>query len=454
LSGYGITLHTIGTGVSGAQWQDLVEDIATQTGGEHHFTSAPDADLELFFLEDLVTSLRGATLEMVAYRDGIFSDGEVAKTETFNLNASVKKASFLLSWRNKRHPGALIFQLRKSGTTIPVDRSNAEIQSGAYYTLVTLNFPLRTKTGLVFPGGEWQMVISEQLQSGTAPFRVGVLVDDTDIKYDFLVPKSDYGVGEPIKMIAQVTDSGLPVTHLSKAEVIVSAPKQGLGTFLSKSTVLDKKVEIDQDHFSTPVAKNEYLLFQDPKLREEYAPSTTIINLFDDGKSEHGDEVSGDGIYTAIYKSTNLPGHYSFEFDIDGVAPVGGTFSRQQSMSTTVRIKAIEPANTLIAFESIKENRTRVVLTPIDRYGNYLGPGYGHIMNFEVNEGELVGSLKDNLDGSYSQVIETTDKTGIITIDVLGTQIEKPVPQTTPWRWWILLLALLLFVIVIWIVRR
>jgi hypothetical protein len=449
LSSHDIPMHTIGTGVSGSQWQTLLSDIATETVGLHSYTSAPGHELEQNFLTDLVNMLSGNTLEFVDYRHGTFSDGEPAKTEAFTLNKSVKTASFLLSWRNVRETDALSFKLIKDGSIeIPVSGANVPETKGKFYTLVTLQFPLRTAEGsMVYPRGTWDMVIEEGLGSGSVPYRVGLIVDEVQVKYRFGIPKKKFGVGDKILVTAEIKENDSPVKNLKKVQAIVTAPQLGLGTFLSKNAVnIDRKLDIDKDVIPTPVAKKEYLLFQDPKMRKQFGKVSSTLDLYDNGRKEHGDKEPGDGIYSNLYKNTNVPGDYHIKFIVDGETPVNGTFIRTQSMNTTVRIKKIDASKTRVIFRKDGGNRIAVV-TPIDSKDNYMGPGYGHLIKIEAKGAELVGALKDNLAGSYEQALKPLKgEKGTIFINILGTTIEKQI-VTTNWLLWIVLLVIVVSIL-------
>ena len=458
LGDFGVTIHSIGTGVSGAQWQDLIEDIATQSGGDHHFTSEPDADLQQFFIEDLVSSLRGTTVELVGYRRGAASsaEGEV-QVESFTLNASASRATFLLSWQGVRRPEALRFGVRRDGVDVPAGLGRST--TGDFYTLLSFDFPLDVRGTAVDSGGEWEMRITGKDVQDRVPYQAAVLVDDHSLKYDFHLVRADYGVGEPIPLRARISDGGLPVTALEQAEVVVSIPPAGLGTFLSEHSVSDRDMEqdlgVDPDHFSTRVARKQFILLRDDELRRQREPSSTTVELFDDGDPEHGDQIAGDGVYSNLFTGTTVPGHYHFDFRLAGEAPLSGAFARRQSMSTTVRIKAVDAEDTLIRFE---RDPDRVLVTPIDAFGNWLGPGYDHLIRVRLEKGEAVGELVDNLDGTYSQEIRVDwDAPGSATVEILDGAIETPVEVTEAWWsrwWWLLLLLILVLVLVVWLVRR
>jgi hypothetical protein len=307
---------------------------------------------------------------------------------------------------------------------------------------------------MVYPRGTWEMVIEEGLESGSVPYRVGLIVDETQVKYHFGILKKKLGVGEAILLAAKIKENKSPVADL-KVQAIVNAPQIGLGTFLSKHDVdIDRKLDVNKDAISTPVTKKEYLLFQNPEMRKKFGRVSSTVDLFDDGKEEHGDKKAGDGIYSNLYKNTNVPGDYRIKFLVKGETPKNGTFNRTQSMNTVVRIKKIDDKKTIVAFRRDGDKRIAVV-TPIDGKDNYLGPGYGNLIKMEAKGAEPVGELKDNLDGSYEQAMKPIrGEKATVSINILGTTVEKPVTTTTYPLWLIILAIVAVIVILVLVLRK
>ena len=77
LADHSVQVHTIGVGVDGDEFVGIVERIADETEGLHHFTSAPDEELDIFYTNDLVNSLKTLTKEefVKTVRDGRLEKG-------------------------------------------------------------------------------------------------------------------------------------------------------------------------------------------------------------------------------------------------------------------------------------------------------------------------------------------------------------------------------------------
>src|SRR5438128_16125 len=78
------------------------------------------------------------------------------------------------------------------------------------------------------------------------------------------------------------------------------------------------------------------------------------IQLFDDGRPEDGDDIAGDGIYSAHYPAI-LPGHYNFLFSIESTDPNSVRFSRQQLRTAYVR-SVPDAGNTVFQSTILRKN--------------------------------------------------------------------------------------------------
>jgi hypothetical protein len=99
-------------------------------------------------------------------------------------------------------------------------------------------------------------------------------------------------------------------------------------------------------------------------------------------------------------------------------------------------------------------------MRPVDAAGNFVGPGKA--TSFAVGGGaEIVGTIDDQLNGTYSLVIgylqpgTTAPPVSIGGLTLNLPQAAGPEGGAGIWRWWwIVLLILLVILILIWLVRR
>lgn len=475
-------IHTIGTGTPGA-WTALVSAIASQTGGHDHFTTTPDENLEDFFLEDLIAALRVDPVEKVATATGTLTNADAGKTKTFYINGSVRKATFAVSWRGDRRPEAVNFSLvAPDGTTILP--SAMDVKSGPFYRIASLAFPL---SGHTAPGamaaeavpsaiqhaGIWTLAFAPKLVTDQVAYRIHLIVDDADIRYRFDAPTAGLGVGESMPFSLWVQQGNRTLTTLDGVRVRIRRPPAGFGTFLATNPVskdqLDKPIDLAGDQFLNLAGKKGFILFQDAALRESMAPIGETVELFDDGMPEHGDAKAGDGVYSALYTKTERPGFYHVDLSFGVPQPDGSVAVRTESRTLSIAIERFDLSKSTIDIrqasgtEGVLVYESKVLL--IDKYGNYLGPGYPVTATVTLPDDKWGGRkvyLEDNLDGSYSGRVELSleelNAGVVVRIDAAGRVVNQvPLPEpdesTWPYWWWLLLILILVVLIILWMRR-
>jgi hypothetical protein len=423
LADYGVkAIHTIGTGVSQAQWINLLVDIAGETSGRMRFTSTPDEDLEDFFLETLVEALRIDPVEKVKTVSGTITSNQLQKEETFSINSTARKVTFILSWQGDRRMHALDFELVAPDCTV-IPNGLLNIKDGVFYHMSSIDLPLTVHGKQVKHSGTWRLIIKPQLQVAQVSYHAHLIIDDRDLRYYFELPVAEYGVGETIPLSFWAQHGNRTINNLQNEEVIVTVqkPPVGFGTFMVKHPVtkdqLDQSIDLSGDKFPNLAAKKGHILIQDANLRKELKPAIDRIALYDDGNPDHGDLRANDGLYSALYNKTDRPGFYNFIFEVSGTETELGRIYRKESRSMTIGIKQFDFSKSRVFISEVTPSEAikayKVDITLIDKYDNYLGPG--HSINVIVDSpgkrwgprGRVVG-LNDNLDGSYSGIIELT----------------------------------------------
>jgi hypothetical protein len=130
------------------------------------------------------------------------------------------------------------------------------------------------------------------------------------------------------------------------------------------------------------------------------------LKLHDDGS--HGDVTPGDGIYTLAFDGTNYEGSYIFRFNVDGTTASGNKFTRSKRFAEYVRLEV--DANESETGSRITNQQSNTVeeefyIIPRDGFGSYLGPGYGHLVQFSATAGQFVAGLVDYNNGIYSRTL-------------------------------------------------
>jgi hypothetical protein len=165
--------------------------------------------------------------------------------------------------------------------------------------------------------------------------------------------------------------------------------------------------QINNDQLSPLQRKAKYLR----ELKRVDPPSlklTDTVPLRDDGAN--GDETADDGIYTGRYPDTKLDGEYSFHFRANGTTSDGIAFKREHSSKKYIPVGP-DIDMTIVFVKKLKAARDRskqymVTVLPRDRFGNYMRPGYAGAFKLSASHGEFIDAVRDNLDGSYTQILE------------------------------------------------
>jgi len=95
---------------------------------------------------------------------GIIARTESQKEELFSINSSVRKATFILSWRGGSPGDSLTFDLTApNNITIPVQMQT--IKTGSFYRIATIKLPLDIRRNRIEHAGTWKLVIKPALSA-------------------------------------------------------------------------------------------------------------------------------------------------------------------------------------------------------------------------------------------------------------------------------------------------
>lgn len=381
-SALGIKVNAIGVGSTPA-FVDLLDDIASETGGLFKLTTAPDEELRRFYVEELVDVLKDFSPQLLGYRKGTLTERGVS--EVFVANSTAQRIVFKVS----THGGAKIrLQILKDGTD--VTQLGARI-AGAFYDIWSLNLPSRLNSSPVQSGGTWEVRIAGR--PGTS-YEAAAIVDEAVMKFDFSVGHSDYVVNTPLQLFVGVTADGLPVID-ADVTARVLAPQQSLATLLStRSTPSATGVQFEPGA-TIGQRKLQLLQVKDAQFFTALQPASRSIAM----------RNNGDGTYTAAFPDTQVSGIYTVIFDVRGSRSDLGDYARTETRATSVRFG--EASATVSQFGarplgSGAGRRFEISVRPVDTHRNYLGPDYGHRVSVLIDGAAPGNPLVDRGDGSYS----------------------------------------------------
>ena len=437
---HSVQVHTIGVGVDGAGFQELIERIADETDGLHHFTSAPDENLDIFYTNDLVNSLKTATLEIVGTSSGTVSP-QSAKTVLVPVNETAISLTLVVSWKGGQEVVGL--SVRAPGGQ-PVGPTEA--REGSFYRIWKIDLPPRVEGATVSSVGSWRVDLSGSRSA--LKYQLTAIVDEPCFHYRFDVPTTTVTAGDRVRLTTALTQNGQPVLNADGIFVEVERPAEPMGNLLaewmprttsSRSTLEEPRagslrrsrygrrppIETDpaQRAFDGALAE----LYENPEFAARARSKTRHrVFLADDGSEEHGDARAGDGIYSGYLTATQIPGSYFLALTVQA-SSLCGRVARTESTSTLVTIDRFDPVKTVVTALPLDDGTYSVLVAPVDRFGNLLGPGW-HRQVAVLGDGiQRLGGVRDRLDGSYEQRIAVAPGSNPrITVQVGGRQVSNP----------------------------
>ena len=379
-----IKVNTIGVGAA-APFGALLQNIASSTEGGFKITTAPDENLRLFYIEELVETLKDYSPQLLAYRYGNVDINAGTAAETFTVNKGARKIVLKLSGKRS---GEVTFTVEKDGDDLT---QYGKWIKGDYYTIFYMDLPNRLRK-TILSEGNWTMRIRGE--KGAA-YEAAAIIDEPALKYDFFLARKDYSAGEPIMLTARLTFWRKPVTRECKVTARILKPGVGVSTLLSTypNPVVPAKYEFEPG--ATNDQKKLELLLQDKKFFEQLRPEEQILTL----------KNNEDGTYSAEFTDTRTAGIYNVFFQATGKHPDIGAYSRTQTISTMVRFdKAVTDKSGVyvrLLDKTSKGRYMRFHIRPVDGFGNYLGPDYTHRIKVFLDGKVVDDEYKDAGDGSY-----------------------------------------------------
>jgi hypothetical protein len=422
-------IYALTVGSTGTINPTINQALANASGGFYLNSEYDSNILSSFFTEVLQNFIKYSTVEtyvMISDKTSLTAPF----TRPLPVTTTTTSLTFTLSWDASRGP--LKLTVTPPGGGVPVVRKVAA--SDAPGSMV-LNLPLPAK-GMLAAGGNWAIRIEPDSTligalklpplGDEVPFNLIVLGDDTAINSDLTTVAADYAPGDQIRLSARITELGEPVLGATVLADLVRPDAGGIGDLLSASTATASQ-PASADQLSAADAKLQNTLKADSNAIKR---AQGVVQLLDNGNAANGDLVAGDGIYSALFPS-QLIGHYSFTIGAVGTTQHAGTFSRQQLR--TVHVRAVPDGAKTTVSTSVQTgtpNFLVVDMTPLTKFGNHLGPGWGNYF-WVTGNGMNPVNFNDNLNGTYTAKIPFTGNppSGV---KIHFERVTELIPDNTP----------------------
>ncbi|HEX2076800.1 MAG TPA: hypothetical protein VHG08_03800 [Longimicrobium sp.] len=377
---------TIGLGATAGPFAELLNQVAHETAGQSRITTG-GLTLDTNFADQLVAALKGNTLSLMARRmEALPLTG--AGTELRPLiDGSVTRAVFVLGWEGGRNARALGLRIRDPNGA---DVQPVVVEQGALYTVASVDIP---QSG---PAGEWQVqAVWIRKDTLTAPvnYHLSAYAVEGRLDYRFTIVPAPVGTGEPVVVRAEVGFDGQPLDNLPPGaiRIHVDRPGENLGNILAASQATGE-AHSENGRPQPPVSAKIDRLADTENLIDRITPRPLPGSL---NVTEQG------GVYEAAFDQTVVGGQYRFRVEMDWTDPRTGRILRTEAIERQVPVLPT-PGATRVEVSRHRGSAT-VLVTPGDRFGNVVGPGYDHFFDVQVTPPARVAGISDpGVRGTYA----------------------------------------------------
>ena len=427
-----IHVYTIGFGRPTDADHKLLSRLATDTTGEFYDVTtatfdptswSPATDLQGTYKAILVDTLG---LETAIDPMGVIAVGQHVARKV-KLNELDRRVSFFLSWETPRADRLDLRLKSADGIDVPLTGTTPGVSfhQGNSYKIVTLGPAFLRQPGKIGPA-DWLLEIhAVGLDQGEQEHYQYSVILDSQLKMEVALDRKTYRVGDMVVLTAKLTAGQRPITGLRDVSVSITGPEEGRGNWFAKHKVtaaeLREIAERRGDEILSILSRKALFLTDIRKLKFPGRTAPVVLRLYDD--ATHGDAAANDGVYTNQFADTSKEGTFCFHFRATG--PIrGGAFERDRMIQKYLTPRPFSGGilvRVIPVLPPVGElRRFRVVVTPRDPFGNHIGPGYAKALQMRAAKGRLLGAVKDNLDGSYTQVFELPARVDLTSVQISG----------------------------------
>jgi hypothetical protein len=470
------SIYSIGFGRPSDVDHPLLDRLATNTGGVFYDVTGPLFDPHTWnprtaLAEAYVTILGDSLgLEVAADPRGVIKAGSTVNRE-IAVSEHDTKVSFYLSWATRKTEQLGLTVHSSDGLVVSEIDAGVSVKQGATYTTLTVDKTFLNLTGKVGTN-PWRLEIDATKLSDTPQeyYQYSVLMSSA-LKMKVNAEAATNSTGDTITVTAQLSIDNKAVTGLNDVFVSVNRPEEGPGNWFAVNKVspeeLDKIPAIVGKEVLSPISRKFRFLRDIRKIPLPGRTEPASLPLYDDGT--HGDVTANDGTYTNQYSDTVKEGTYGFRFRATGKSSSIASFQREFHIDKYLGVR-VSGEGLSVDISQLADNiaglsRLKVTATPKDKLGNYLGPRYAKSIQFDTPFGRLVGDVQDNLDGSYTQIIEipaSTQEVMPVSIRVGGEEVNvewKPSIQDETeellnWLTYLLIVMLFVLLSILYLKRR
>lgn len=329
LADFGTHIHTIGVGLEGQPWSELMSSVAWQTDALYFQTPAPAADLQNFFINDLLESFKGATLQLVQHTLGTYDRTAGYAQDSCWINRTARWLTVVLSWQGNPDHNQLVCNLEApDGTLIELQ---SRIKAAPRYRVISMPLPPFHHDRLINHVGQWKLHIMGTTR-GAVTYQVFWTVDDRHVHFEIPRVERLYHVRDDYLLWGQLLEDGepIPASRIQQSTVRVASPVVNLEQFLREYKIAPARLrrlrrEAKELKLTSEEEVKLYALSQDKEAVAQCAQQRiqSIPMNFQDGK---------------LTSSVNftIPGIHRFDLHVSALDRQGSRIVRTRTLNILV----------------------------------------------------------------------------------------------------------------------
>jgi hypothetical protein len=378
-----VPIQTIGFGTPDAVDETLLKDISLETSGVSYISA------NAFTMFDalgwtLIALLKGNTASMALVHHDTMSGTGPSAPQPVIVDRSAQRVVFAVQWAPPARQALDLEVFRPNGTAATPDSSETTQQSS-----------IRTFNLTPGDAGKWTVRVKRRTKStAPIPYSVNALFLEKHLDYRLSFDPIRAATGDSIKVRAVVAWDGKPLTGLPAGalRVHVQRPGAALGNILHGTRVVDKSTG------TTTTPAGDKLTPYDRKIAGLSGDILKRTQKIDIATIELKEQ--GRGVYAGTFNETTIPGGYGFDAVLDWDDVRTGHTHRIERLEQLVKLKVDSGRTDVVTSHDARA--FRVAVTPRDKSGNFLGPGYASVVKGKLNgAGKLAGPADRNQTGTY-----------------------------------------------------
>jgi hypothetical protein len=390
-----IPIQVLGFGTPAAVDENLLTYLSFETSGRS-FISVNATTVFDDLASTLVSILKGNTASLVMRNHATMSGAGPGPLLTLPVDRSARRVMFSLQWAPPL-VNALDLEVFPPGTA-PGGAPAAPTSSKKPHQASIQTFDI-DPNGI----GTWSVRVKRApsftgAPNADVPYTLNVFFLEGSLDYRISSETVHAATGDTIALRAKVTYDGKPLTHLppDAIRVRIQRPPEALGTILHDA------------RFNDPSSGNTTTPSGDVQTPYDRKLASLDAGLIDRVMPRDLNTISlveaSNGVYTGSFDQTSTPGLYGFETVLDWDDKRTGHVHREERLEEHVKVKP-DAVRTDIRTARVDRNTVAISVTPRDKFGNYLGPGYASLVKAKLNSsGTIMNALPIDRDESGTYV--------------------------------------------------